>query len=598
MAREDDEAARVAEPEQKQPFNLSDLMIQTKDGRLISLGDNLNEVQIKILSDVAPRWREGDCTVLSGVRAYELKARQFGVSTLYLGLYFLEVVNNSDVHSVVIADNDDNTEALFQKAHIFFEGLDEARRPRKKFSNRRELAFADLRSTFRVLTAGRKGAGRSRTIQRLHCSEVAFWRDAKTVMSGLMQAVPAGGCITIESTANGEGSEDESGEIVGGEGAFFHVEYEKAKAGANGFEARFTPWYSLASYRKEPPEGFVPIDKDLRARLIVEHGQQAGSDRYAALTRRYLLDDYPDADEVPSELEYARRFNLDMAQVYWRRCKIDEPGQGPLFKQEYPTTEAEAFLMSGAGYFTAWSEHDHVVPKRDVPDWWDWHGGYDWGSLSPFSFHLGAWSPKGNAEICEEAYKAGQTEEQQAELIIEAIQRRGFTKGKNGWWGIEPAGRDFRRLDIHADPSIFPNSDVRKRVGVSRAEKFWLAGLHFVPAENNRETTNGNARSYMQKPGLLKVQRTCPNLIRTVPMAKRDPRKREDFILADDHALDSGARYLLAVRPIKVETPDVVDIRREEREIIQRLKEAESQVTGGLLGIGAKKTTQRSGFFK
>lgn len=583
----------------KRLWKLDDLFIQTKDGRLISLGKNLNEVQINILDDVAPRWRHGDCTVRKSLRAYELKARQFGVSTLYLGLYFLGVINNADSHAVVIADNQENTEALFQKAHIFYEHLDEGRRPTKRRSNTRELAFDGLRSTFRVLTAGRKGAGRSRTIQWLHCSEVAFWRDAGTVMGGLMQAVPAGGCITIESTANGEGSVSAEGEIIGGEGAFFHVEYQRAVADANGFEARFTPWYSLSSYRADITEPLRRIDPFLLRSLESEHGAQEGKRRYLALCKRYLLEDYTDPaaefaalnsgemgdrESVPSESEYARRFGLDDGQLLWRRRKIDEPGQGPIFKQEYPTTQEEAFLVSGAAFFTAWNESEHTCPKRPVLDWWDWHGGYDWGTLSPFGFLLGAWSPDGRVELCEEAYAPGKTEEEQAALIIDRLQERGFTK-RGGWWGIEPQGRPWRRLDIHADPSIFPASDVTKRVGVSRAEKFWTLGLHFVPADNNREATNGNARNYMQRPGMLTVQRTCPNLIRTIPLARRDPRKREDFILVDDHMVDT-ARYILFCRPLAHETPEDKAKREDEADLIKRLKEMGSSITGAHLQMG------------
>jgi len=599
-----------------QPFTLDDLMIQTKDGRLISLGENLNEVQVQILDDVAPGWRYGDCTVRRSLRAYELKARQFGVSTLYLGLYFLGVINNADSHAVVIADNQENTEALFQKAHIFYEGLDEARRPSKRRSNTRELAFDGLRSTFRVLTAGRKGAGRSRTIQWLHCSEVAFWRDAGTVMGGLMQAVPSGGCITIESTANGEGSVDTEGEIIGGEGAFFHVEYQRAVAQANGFEARFTPWYKLSSYRADTTDGqpLRRINPALLRELEQTHGAQEGKRQYLALCKRYLLEDYPDptaefaalsggengevstSDAVPSEDEYAKRFGLDDGQLLWRRRKIDEPGQGPLFRQEYPTTQEEAFLVSGAAFFTAWNEAEHVVPKRPVQDWWDWHGGYDWGTLSPFAFHLGAWAPDGRVEICEEAYAPGKTEEEQADLIIDRLKERGFTL-RGGWWGIEPQGRRWRRLDIHADPSIFPSADVTKRVGVSRAEKFWAKGLHFVPAENNRETTNANARNYMQRPGLLTVQRTCANLIRTIPLARRDPKRREDFKLVDDHAVDSGARYLLSVRPIANETPEEKARREDEADLVKRLRDMGSNITGAHLNIGPQSPVPpRKGF--
>jgi hypothetical protein len=45
-------------------------------------------------------------------------------------------------------------------------------------------------------------------------------------------------------------------------------------------------------------------------------------------------------------LEYGELHKLDLEQLMWRRYKIEEIGSEALFRQEYPTTAAEAFEMS------------------------------------------------------------------------------------------------------------------------------------------------------------------------------------------------------------------------------------------------------------
>ncbi len=69
------------------------------------------------------------------------------------------------------------------------------------------MVFDALDSGYRVGTAGTEGVGRSETIQYFHGSEVAYWKNADSHMSGILQAVPEedGTEIILESTANGIG---------------------------------------------------------------------------------------------------------------------------------------------------------------------------------------------------------------------------------------------------------------------------------------------------------------------------------------------------------------------------------------------------------
>lgn len=49
----------------------------------------------------------------------------------------------------------------------------------------------------------------------------------------------------------------------------------------------------------------------------------------------------------------------------------------------------------------------------------------------------------------------------------------------------------------------------------------------------------------MEQPGLF-VFDTCQHLIRTIPLAQRDPKKVEDIEMDDDHGLDSLRIKLLS----------------------------------------------------
>src|SRR5690606_22391893 len=123
----------------------------------------------------------------------------------------------------------DGSDTLFLMSKRYYDNLPEEVdlgngqtaqiKPTTRYSNRKEIAFAELDSRITVDTAGNTAAGRSTTPQWLHCSEVAFWPNARETMLSLMQAVAKGpgSMVVIESTANG----------VGG---YFHTEWLRAKA--------------------------------------------------------------------------------------------------------------------------------------------------------------------------------------------------------------------------------------------------------------------------------------------------------------------------------------------------------------------------------
>jgi len=277
---------------------LDDLKIRTKDRRLITLAPNpVQQAYLDLLQQQqhAFDWRAGQLE-LTGLREDCLKARQQGISTLWLALYFCDTINHPLTTSLILAHDTESTERLFQIVHRFYEHLPEDKRRPLRHSTRRELYFEDIDSVLFVGTAGNKNVGRGATINNCHMSERALWDAGEDVETAVLEAVPAEGNITKETTANGLNS--------------YYEARQRAHAGTSVFIPRFFGWNLHPEYVSEPAPDFIPtVDEQ---RLIEAH-------------------------------------SLSNGQLSWRRVKQSELRER--FPQEYPITENEAFLSSGHPYF-------------------------------------------------------------------------------------------------------------------------------------------------------------------------------------------------------------------------------------------------------
>ena len=94
------------------------------------------------------------------------KARQQGISTLFLACFFLDCLVYENLRCVVIAHDADSTERLFQRVKFFLDNFvgDEIE---TISSTKREIRFVATNATFYVETAGNTKSGRSGTINRL-----------------------------------------------------------------------------------------------------------------------------------------------------------------------------------------------------------------------------------------------------------------------------------------------------------------------------------------------------------------------------------------------------------------------------------------------
>jgi hypothetical protein len=261
------------------------------------------------------------------IKAIILKARQEGVSTYTAGRFFRRMNLYRHQNGLVIADQKKRAHTLFGIYDTFWRHLPDEMRPRKRYAGKTELWFdtrekgGGLNSRLTVETARDIEAGRAATIQFLHASEHAFWEHAEDVWSGLMQAVPDNGSeVIIESTANGVGN-------------LFHEIWTAAEEKESGFIPIFLPWWIHEEYSV----------------LLSTEGISEVMETLTSWEREAIEDGF----EWAPGGQAPERVRLTPQQIAWRRQTIRDKlnGNERMFRQEYPATAREAFLVSGNCFF-------------------------------------------------------------------------------------------------------------------------------------------------------------------------------------------------------------------------------------------------------
>ena len=288
--------------------------IRTKDGTLSDF--HMNWAQEK-LYDVFAEAHNRD----EPVKIIVLKARQLGISTVTESILAACTMMQKYKNALIMAHDPQSTANIFDMTRRYYDNLPPQLKPMTKYNSLRTLDFQNptndpaekhenpgLQSKITVATAGQYAVGRGSTYQYMHLSEVAFWKeqDGKTVqdqLTGLLQTLPQNGSslLVIESTANGYN--------------YFKKLWDDAEAGLNGYVPLFFPWWEHPEYRR-------PYKKE-------------------KLTRE--------------EQELKSQYGLDNEQLMWRRYAIsDLCGNDVMkFRQEYPSSPEEAFILSGTPFFNA-----------------------------------------------------------------------------------------------------------------------------------------------------------------------------------------------------------------------------------------------------
>ncbi|TRZ53460.1 MAG: hypothetical protein D4S01_01300 [Dehalococcoidia bacterium] len=279
------------------------LKIKTKDMKLVTLVPNLEQQE---LIDMIIRMESRK----ELVRIIIPKARQMGISTITEAMLYCKTAFSENVNSLIIADENAKSKNIFEMSKLMHELMPSEIKPHTKRSNAIEIVFDEIHSKITIASAENTASARSGTYHNFHGSEVAFFKDAATLMTGVNQTIPdiPNTTVILESTGNGVGD-------------YFHKIIQDSRKGKNDFRIFFIPWYRSIEYTK-------PIPDDEKFEVMAE-------------------------GMYGNEVYYRDTFNLTNEQLNWRRHKIRNKLNGDIrmFMQEYPASIEECFLVSGYNVF-------------------------------------------------------------------------------------------------------------------------------------------------------------------------------------------------------------------------------------------------------
>lgn len=287
--------------------------IQTKEPGVISQL-TLNPIQ-KILVKYLPFW----------TFFLILKARQEGVSTLFLLWHLDATIFTSNIKTCILADERDNLAGLFQIIKFAYESMPESirladgtiwRKPKARYDNRNELYFEGINSTIYVALKIR-----SKTVHRLHVSEWAWIKNAQKVLTATFAAVPKDGVISGETTANGMG------------GSFYEEWMNEA--------SRFLKFFF--GYQ-DHPDYCDPVEDETAFRKTLTEEEK----------KLLALDPHP-VGYIGSGK------GIQFGNVAWRRRMLSVAANRKEFAQEFPCTAEEAFLTSGRSPFDREKVKDWII---------------------------------------------------------------------------------------------------------------------------------------------------------------------------------------------------------------------------------------------
>lgn len=238
-------------------------------------------------------------------RKMVLKARQFGVSTNELLKLYDKTIFTRNVTNGILAHENDGIKKLFRIVKRAYDFSEPEIKPQidRGGGSKYEMYFPAINSRIYCDLESRGD-----TIHNLHISEVAFMKD-KSRLKATLQAVPLGGCVTLESTPNGMEE-------------FYEMWVDKDQP----YEKLFFPWFIFPEYQINP--------QGQRVELTYEE------------------------KEFKKKAKKLYGVNITKGQLLFRRFKQKELGS--LFIQEYPEDDVSCFLSSGASFFNLKTVKDRL----------------------------------------------------------------------------------------------------------------------------------------------------------------------------------------------------------------------------------------------
>jgi len=299
--------ALLAEVRQN-PEKLIELVFVVVDKNQKTMPFFLNEVQKDFIERLNKAIEDYEKGLIPEISLLVLKGRQQGFTTLVTAYQLSCSILNRNFQGYTLADKSSNAEAIFQnKAKFPYSQLPQVLKPTEKFNNRKQLLFEKINSSWAVDTAS-KDVGRSRTVNFLHGSECAFWKDGIAKVQAAIGEALTRNCIKIyESTADG------------------FNDYEKMWTSGAHINCFYEWWRT--------PEYYIPFFSNHDKTEFLEKVDKRKEWIWERL--RWLRD----------------CIGLRPEQLFWYWNKYDKYIDKNLIRQEYPCSAREAFLLSGKNVF-------------------------------------------------------------------------------------------------------------------------------------------------------------------------------------------------------------------------------------------------------
>jgi hypothetical protein len=265
--------------------------------------------------------------IKNGYRKFQIhKSRQLGNSTAIAIYLFFVCMFTPRYRVLVMANTHENTKGLWEIYDRLVKHMPDWLRDYFGVESVDKLVRFKHGGYIKFFTAGSTEVTRGRTFQAAHFSEVAFWPDVDRAFAAAMGALSGSDpLIFLESTANGDN--------------VWKEEWENNPA----YEKLFFSW-AKDTQLDVPEHDRARVDALETPKHILEISEAQG-----------LLD---------GQVRWAK-------EKYWGRCR----GNRLIFRQEYPTTAAEAFIASGDRVFemyfqnVKWDEGEAIYeqPIDHVP---------------------------------------------------------------------------------------------------------------------------------------------------------------------------------------------------------------------------------------
>lgn len=385
-----------------------------------------------------------------------LKARQFGISTAIQAEFFrIAVTQRASI--AVLAHDDDTTQKLRRMSNRFWENMPDKLKPARKYSNDRLVTYPDFDSEITIATAGNTTTGRGGTYSHIHGSEVAFWKDAQSIVSGMLEG--GNPYIVLESTPNGAQG-------------YFYERCMEALENKSNWKLHFYSWW--ASGENEYKIKF------------------SNNDEYFDF-KNSLTDE---------EKELIQRNNLTLEQINWRRYKIrDLKSQ---FWQEYPENPRTCFLLSGNGYFGDVSKAFSFERDYEYNSDFKYMGGLDFGQLNDFTaFSVICKNTKKQVDFLNINRLDWSEMRKQVALMCKKwnIKMVWAEENSMGSTNIEELRNELRDLSIHTKIKPFKTTiNTKREIMSSLHEALHEDGLTLIDDEDGIQKRQFNAFVSKQTP--------------------------------------------------------------------------------------------------